>query len=145
MALSVTESVSVLLYTLDGWLSKRGFRMVMPNSENTRLHRKLQTLQRRSKTGDQAATGQAELLDRYLTSLAQIDSKRADDRVKVLVGAAVLELLKSGRPVTLPNNQALLGLMSEFLIRPAEREAVLGDSNGSDALHRCLGLVAPSS
>lgn len=145
MALSVTESVSVLLYTLDGWLSKRGFRMVMPNSENTRLHRKLQTLQRRSKTGDQAATGQAELLDRYLTSLAQIDSKRADDRVKVLVGAAVLELLKSGRPVTLPNNQALLGLMSEFLIRPAEREAVLGDNNGSDALHRCLGLVAPSS
>jgi len=145
VALSVTESVSVLLYTLDGWLSKRGFRMVMPNSENTRLHRKLQTLQRRSKTGDQAATGQAELLDRYLTSLAQIDSKRADDRVKVLVGAAVLELLKSGRPVTLPNNQALLGLMSEFLIRPAEREAVLGDSNGSDALHRCLGLVAPSS
>ena len=142
--LTVTESVSVLLYTLDGWLSKRGFRMVMPNSENTRLHRKLQTLQRRSKTGDQAATGQAELLDRYLTSLAQIDSKRADDRVKVLTGAAVLELLRTGQSVNLPDQQALLDLMGQFLIRPSDREAVLGAGSGSEALHRCLGLAAPS-
>ncbi|MAD73130.1 MAG: hypothetical protein CL973_05005 [Euryarchaeota archaeon] len=118
--------------------------MVMPNSQNTRLRRKLEVLQRLSRAGDQAAAGQAALLDRYLASIAEGESKRADDRVKVLTGAAVLELLRTGQSVNLPDQQALLDLMGQFLIRPSDREAVLGAGSGSEALHRCLGLAAPS-
>lgn len=116
----------------------------MPHSQNTRLHRKLETLQRRSKTGDQAATGQAELLERYLAGIAEGDSKRADDRVKVLVGAAVLDLLATGRPVALQERVDLLALMERWLVRPGERQAVLGaDLRGSAALRRTLRLPPP--
>ena len=74
------------------------------------------------------------------------DQKRQDDRVKVLVGAAVLELLKAGQQVSLPGSQALLELMTQFLIRPSDREAVLGDDGrGSEALRRVLGLPQADS
>ena len=55
-------------------------------------------------------------------------AKKADDRVKVLVGAAVLG--KTPAP-------GLLALMDAFLTRPAERLAVLGeDGQGSEAFKR---------
>ena len=61
--------------------------------------------------------------------------KKADDRVKVLVGAAILEQIKQGR---MPLDQ-LLKVMAGFLERPAERQAVLGDDgHGSETLKRIV-------
>lgn len=69
--------------------------------------------------------------------------KKQDDRVKVLVGAAVLEHVKQGGGMALtPTN--LIALMQEFLQRPAERAAVLGDDGqGSEALRRLIGALRP--
>ncbi len=62
---------------------------------------------------------------------------KADNRVKVLVGAAVLEQVKRGGVLSLPQ---LLEVMQGFLERPSEREAVLGkDGQGSEALRRLAG------
>lgn len=59
--------------------------------------------------------------------------KKEDDRVKVLVGAAVLHQ-QTQKPGALP---ALLSLLDGFLVRPRERLAVLGeDGKGSEALKR---------
>lgn len=59
--------------------------------------------------------------------------KKADDKVKVLVGAAILEEVKAGRFQL----QDLLGVMDGFLSRQYERKAVLGeDGKGSEVLHR---------
>ena len=65
--------------------------------------------------------------------------KKEDDRVKVLVGAAILDRVKRGE--TMPQNKAaLLMVMDGFLARPGERVAVLGnDGKGSAALHRLTG------
>ena len=61
-------------------------------------------------------------------------AKKAQDRVKVLVGAAVLQSTEK--------RAALLALLDGFLTRPSERLAVLGeDGQGSDAFKQ---LVAPS-
>lgn len=76
------------------------------------------------------------------------NQKRADDRVKVLVGAAILERVKRGQFQLVD----LLGVMDGFLGRPTERQAVLGaDGRGSEALHRIIasdgpqgGAVAPA-
>lgn len=62
---------------------------------------------------------------------------KADNRVKVLVGAAILEQVKRGGVLSLPQ---LLELMQGFLERPSEREAVLGkEGQGSEALRRLVG------
>ena len=69
------------------------------------------------------------------------NTKKDDDRVKVLVGAATLDHLK--RTASLPGGglNDLLSLMDGFLTRPAERKAVLGaDQRGSEALHRVIGV-----
>lgn len=59
--------------------------------------------------------------------------KKADDRIKVLVGAAILEQVRQGL-LPLPD---LLGVMGQFLERPSERTAVLGDDGqGSEAFQR---------
>lgn len=57
-------------------------------------------------------------------------AKKAEDRIKVLVGAAVLHQHKQS-----PEKQAgLLALLDSFLVRPGERLAVLGENGqGSDA------------
>jgi len=61
--------------------------------------------------------------------------KKQDDRVKVLVGAAILEEVKAGRFQLVD----LLGVLDQFLARPAERQAVLGgDGQGSEALKRII-------
>lgn len=66
---------------------------------------------------------------------------KADNRVKVLVGAAVLEHVKQGGRMT---PSLLIELMQGFLRRPAERAAVLGDDGqGSDALRRLMGVQHP--
>lgn len=57
--------------------------------------------------------------------------KKTDDRVKVLVGAAVLHA-QSQHPVA-----GLLPMLDNFLTRPVERLAVLGeDGTGSEAFKR---------
>lgn len=62
--------------------------------------------------------------------------KKADDRVKVLVGAAILEEVKAGRFQLVD----LLGVLDQFLARPGERDAVLGkDGQGSESLRRLAG------
>ena len=64
-------------------------------------------------------------------------AKKADDRVKVLVGAAVLNAERTS-PI-----MGLLPMLDAFLTRPAERLAVLGeDGQGSEAFKR---LVAGGS
>lgn len=78
-------------------------------------------------------------LDRKIalaTAAERKELKRADDRVKVLVGAMVLESIRQqGRGV-----DDLLERMSQFLVRPAERLAVLGeDGRGSEPLLRLTG------
>lgn len=86
-------------------------------------------------------TGRADRLRKWLDDDAKKSDKRADDRVKVLVGAAVLYELKNGHRVDLRDTTALLKLMSDFLVRDQERQAVLGaDGTGSAAFHRCTSL-----
>lgn len=68
---------------------------------------------------------------------AKATEKKADDRVKVLVGAAVLNALKGGQTLSVQGRQDLLEVMQGFLVRTSERVSVLGeDGNGSDALRR---------
>lgn len=65
--------------------------------------------------------------------------KREDDRVKVLVGAAVLARLKQTGSMPLGGLSELLKLMDAFLARPNERRAVLGeDKQGSEPLKRLV-------
>lgn len=101
------------------------------------LEKRLRALKKRAAGGDVAAAGQAQLLEQHLKLKTAGADKRADDRVKVLVGAAVLFSLQQGHPLDLKNRAALLALMDDFLVRPQERLAVLGDDGaGSDALRR---------
>ena len=61
--------------------------------------------------------------------------KKADDRVKVLVGAAILEQVRRNQFQLID----LLQLLDGFLTRPGERAAVLGDDGqGSEALRRLI-------
>ena len=105
---------------------------------SVRLEKRLRGLKQRAARGDAAAAGQAQLLEQHLTLKAAGVSKKEDDRVKVLVGAAVLYAVQQGHPPDLSGGRAaVLALMSDFLSRPAERLAVLGeDGRGSDALRR---------
>ena len=101
------------------------------------LEKRLRGLLRRAAGGDEAAAGQAQLLEQHLTLKAAGVSKKEDDRLKILLGAAVLNSIQRGHPLDLKNRAAVLALMDDFLSRPAERLAVLGeDGRGSDALRR---------
>ncbi|HBO4240118.1 TPA: hypothetical protein L4U16_005912 [Pseudomonas aeruginosa] len=61
--------------------------------------------------------------------------KKADDKVKVLVGAALLEQIQRGGE----GLDDLLALMDRFLSRQYERKAVLGeDGKGSETLLRLV-------
>ena len=83
-------------------------------------------------------TGRADRLRKWLDEQERKTKKRQDDRVKILVGAAVLYELQRGHAVDLSDTTALLKLMSDFLVRDQERDAVLGeDGRGSAAFHRC--------
>lgn len=114
--------------------------MVMPGSGQVRLHKRLAALRKRAAAGDQAAAGQAALLARHLETVADGAEKKADDRCKVLVGAMVGQWLSTGRPVLLHDQLALLDALNDFLVRTAERDAVLGeDGTGSEAFHRVYG------
>ena len=86
---------------------------------------------------DSGQIGRAKRLRDWLETEEKKTNKRQDDRVKILVGAAVLFSIQQGHPLDLKNRMAVLTLMDEFLVRPAERLAVLGeDGLGSKALLR---------
>lgn len=82
--------------------------------------------------------GRARRLREWIDAEEKKTTKREDDRVKVLVGAAVLNSIQQGHPPDLSGGRAaVLALMDDFLSRPAERLAVLGeDGKGSAALRR---------
>ena len=82
-------------------------------------------------------TGRAKRLRDWIEGEEKKSLKREDDRVKILVGAAVLYSIQHGHPLDLTNRAAVLALMDDFLQRPQERLAVLGENGqGSDALRR---------
>lgn len=113
----------------------------MRGGQNVRLRRRLEALQRAAAEGDRAAEGQARLLATWLDDEAATAAKRADDRVKVLAGAYVASELAAGRQVALGDAGALLGALEAWLVRPGERDAVLGaDGQGSEAFRRVLEL-----
>lgn len=63
--------------------------------------------------------------------------KKEEDRVKVLVGAALLDQLKRRGTMIGCDLPGLLKVLDSFLVRPKERVAVLGtDGKGSVALLR---------
>ena len=68
-------------------------------------------------------------------ALQRITARKAEDRVKVLVGAAVLHQ----QTKSIEKNAALLSLLDGFLTRPTERLAVLGeDGQGSEAFKKLI-------
>ena len=82
-------------------------------------------------------TGRAKRMRDWIDAEEKKTRKREDDRVKVLVGAAVIYSIQQGHPLDLKDRAAVLALMDRFLKRPSERLAVLGeDVRGSEALHR---------
>lgn len=82
-------------------------------------------------------TGRAKKLRHWIESEEKKSLKREDDRIKILVGAAVLYSIQQGHPLDLTNSADVLALMHDFLQRPQERLAVLAeDGQGSDALRR---------
>lgn len=81
--------------------------------------------------------GRAKRMRNWIDNEENKSSKREDDRVKILVGAAVLFSLQHGHQLDLKDRAAVLELMDNFLQRPQERLAVLGDDGrGSVALRR---------
>lgn len=115
----------------------------MVGSGRTKLRRQLESLQRAAAAGDQGAANRAKALATYLASEDTASDKRADDRVKVLVGAWIGTQLSAGRSVALEGPTALLEALDGFLVRPGEREAIFGeDGHGSAAFHRVVGITA---
>ena len=117
----------------------------MRGGEQIKLKRRLESLQKSGSAGNKGAAGEARLLAAWLEDEATITQKRADDRCKVIVGALVGTALLSGRSVVLSDQRTLLDALDAFLVRPAEREAVLGlDGNGSEAFSRVYGSSSPA-
>lgn len=107
--------------------------------EQIKLNRRLESLQKAGAAGDEGAVGEARLLADWLDDEAAIIRKREDDRCKILVGALVGTAMLSGRSSTLSDPRTLLDALDAFLVRPAERKAVLGDGRGSEAFRRVYG------
>lgn len=91
------------------------------------------------KLREQGASGRAQRMEKWLLSKQVNSQKKEDDRVKVLVGACVLEALKNNYLVRLDNPNELLAMLNHFLVREPERVAILGkDNQGSVAFWRCI-------
>jgi hypothetical protein len=102
----------------------------MPKTNISRGNKRMADLDDLKRKRDQltAKIQQAEARQR-------VTAKKADDRVKVLVGAAVLHQ----QTQSTDKRAALLTLLDGFLTRPAERLAVLGeDGQGSEAFKRLV-------
>ena len=107
---------------------------------------RLAALDRLAEAGDGQAEGEARRLRAWMVERDRADEKRQDDRMKVLIGAYTASELAAGRRPSLDNPSALLAALDGWLVRPAERLAVLGsDGSGSEALRRVLGLPQADS
>lgn len=107
------------------------------------LRRRLAELNKAAAAGDLGAANRAAALAIHLDKRANAANKKEDDRIKVLLGAYVAGELAAGRRVVLGDAAALLAALDNWLVRPAERLAVLGsDGTGSPALRRVLGMTA---
>lgn len=83
--------------------------------------------------------GHANRYERWAIEQGKKVMKKEDDRIKVLLGAALLYLWQQGRVVDLKDADAGLSMLDSFLVRPADRRAVLGeDGKGSPAFKRCI-------
>lgn len=72
-------------------------------------------------------------------SKARASKKIAGDRIKLLVGAAVLNAIKSGQPVAVQGGGDLVWLMQDYLKHASQRLAVLGlDGKGSKVLQNLI-------
>ena len=70
---------------------------------------------------------------------ARATQKKAEDRIKILTGAMLLERVRNGQT----NPAELLADLRQFLERESERAAVLGeDGQGSETLRR---LITPKT
>lgn len=70
--------------------------------------------------------------------------KKDDDKVKILVGAAVLNSIKNGGNSEL-GMAKLMATLQSFLTRDRDREAVLGsDGKGSEAFKRLSQKEKPA-
>lgn len=70
---------------------------------------------------------------------ARASEKKAQDRIKVLVGAMLLEKVKAGHLT----QAELLTDLNKFLKRESEREAVLGkNGRGSETFHELTNAQA---
>lgn len=108
---------------------------------SAKLRRRLHQLERAAEAGNPGAAGEARLLRAYLDDEARANEKRQDDRVKVLIGAYAAGELAAGRRPSLDDHRTLLAALDAWLVRPAERLAVLGwDRQGSEAFRRVLGI-----
>ena len=107
---------------------------------SAKLRRRLHQLERAAEAGNPGAAGEARLLRAYLDDEARANEKRQDDRVKVLIGAYAAGELAAGRRPSLDDHRTLLAALDAWLVRPAERLAVLGDGHGSEAFRRVLRL-----
>lgn len=104
-----------------------------------RLRRRLAELNREAATGDLGAANRAAALAVHLGRKADAEAKKADDRIKVLLGAYVASELSAGRVVFLGDPTMLLAQLRRWLTRPAERLAVLGpDGQGSESFRRVI-------
>jgi len=109
-------------------------------SEQIKLRRRLESLQKAATAGNTGAAGEAGLLAAWLDDEERISKKRQDDRCKVLVGALIGSQMSSGRQIVLDDHLGLLRALDAFLERPGERDAVLGPHGaGSEAFHRVFG------
>ncbi len=112
----------------------------MRGGEKVRLRQRLKALKKAAEAGDRGAAGEARLLEAWLDDDDAISAKRADDRMKVLIGAWLAAELKAGRRIALDDPAALLIALEGWLVRPRERLAVLGsDGSGSPAFRRVIG------
>ncbi len=121
-------------------MSAEGRYRAGEGSVTVRLEHRLRQLQQAAREGDNGAANRAEALAVYLGKQADAEARRADDRVKVLIGAYAAAELAAGRTVALGDATALLAVLSGWLVRPGDRLAVLGsDGTGSPAFRRVLG------
>jgi|LSQX01.1.fsa_nt_gb large subunit ribosomal protein L7/L12 len=96
----------------------------------------LKEIERQKKRLEQMQLRSIQRANRLQESLIK-ENKRADDRIKILIGAAAIESLKRGHAINWRNKESVLAELDVFLSRPAEREAVLAeDGAGSEAFHR---------
>lgn len=118
-------------------MKKRRSQSQIANDEHALF---LVEIERQKKRLDQMQLRAIQRNNRLEESLIK-QNKRADDRVKILIGAAAIESIKRGHSISWRSKEAVLSELDIFLIRESEREAILAhDKKGSEAFHRVFKI-----